>query len=82
MFEETLVKGAKENLVLLDSSVVRCETFAAILGSPLLCKEGLGEVDVLVKQPLPLLTSPYKGEGICFHCFGCGLWPPQEILGF
>jgi hypothetical protein len=35
---------------------------------PLLCKEGPGEVD------LPLLSSPYKGEGtdmLAFKKFGC-----------
>ena len=33
-------------------------------GNPLLCKEGRGEVEMRPSlwMPLPLLTSPYKGE--------------------
>ena len=39
-------------------TLTRLRDFAAAL--PLLCKEGVGEVD----HDLPHLTSPYKGEGI------------------
>ncbi len=35
--------------------------------TPLLCKEGLGEVDRGFIRGLPLPSSPYKGEGIDSH---------------
>jgi len=56
------IKNAISCYEILKRPEVDFEMLQKIVGLPLLCKEGLGEVDR--EDILPHLTSPYKGEEI------------------